>query len=52
MKGKRYTGLITQEILPVLPEAVTGSEDTNYAVAYGNMLGLIVEAIKELKQKN
>jgi hypothetical protein len=51
MKGKRYTGLIAQEILPVLPEAVTGSEETNYAVAYGNMMGLIVEAIKELKQK-
>jgi hypothetical protein len=51
MKGKRYTGLIAQEILPILPEAVTGSEETNYAVAYGNMMGLIVEAIKELKQK-
>jgi hypothetical protein len=51
MKGKRYTGLIAQEILPILPEAVTGSEETNYAVAYDNMMGLIVEAIKELKQK-
>jgi hypothetical protein len=51
MKGKRYTGLIAQEILPILPEAVSGSEETNYAVAYGNMMGLIVEAIKELKQK-
>ena len=51
MNDKRYTGLIAQEVLPVLPEAVTGSEDTNYALAYGNMMGLIVEAIKELKQK-
>jgi hypothetical protein len=51
MNNKRYTGLIAQEVLPVLPEAVTGSEDTNYALAYGNMMGLIVEAIKELKKK-
>lgn len=51
MNDKRYTGLIAQEVLPVLPEAVTGSEHTNYALAYGNMMGLIVEAIKELKNK-
>jgi len=51
MNDKRYTGVIAQEVLPVLPEAVTGSEETNYAVAYGNMIGLLIEAIKELKQK-
>jgi hypothetical protein len=51
MNDKRYTGVIAQEVLPVLPEAVTGSEETNYAVAYGNMMGLIIEAIKELKEK-
>jgi len=52
MKGQKYTGLIAQEVLEVLPEAVTGSEETNYALAYGNMMGLIVEAIKELKEKS
>jgi hypothetical protein len=51
MNDKRYTGVIAQEVLPVLPEAVTGSQETNYAVAYGNMMGLIIEAIKELKEK-
>ena len=51
MNDKRYTGLIAQEVLEVLPEAVIGSEETNYALAYGNMMGLIVEAIKELKEK-
>jgi hypothetical protein len=51
MNDKRYTGVIAQEVLPVLPEAVTGSEETKYAVAYGNMIGLIIEAIKELKEK-
>ena len=51
MNDKRYTGLIAQEVLKVLPEAVTGSEETNYALAYGNMMGLVVESIKDLKRK-
>jgi hypothetical protein len=46
---KRYTGLIAQEVLEILPEAVAGSEDTQYSLAYGNMVGILVEAIKELK---
>lgn len=45
----RVSGVIAQEVLEVLPEAVTGSEDTNYSVAYGNMVGLLIEAIKDLK---
>lgn len=43
----RQTGVIAQELLEVLPEAVTGSEENHYAVAYGNMAGLFIEAIKE-----
>ena len=43
----RQTGVIAQEVLKVLPEAVTGSEETQYAVAYGNMVGLLIEAIKD-----
>ena len=49
--GPRETGCIAQEILEVLPEAVMGSEDETYSVAYGNMVGLLVEAIKELKSE-
>lgn len=49
--GKRSTGLIAQEVLEVLPEAVAGSEETNYALSYGNMMGLVVEAIKDLKRE-
>ena len=45
----RQTGLLAQEVLKVLPEAVIGSEDTIYSVAYGNLMGLMVEAIKELR---
>ena len=51
MNDKRYTGLIAQEVLKVLPEAVTGSEETNYALAYGNMAGIMIEAIKELRKE-
>ena len=43
----RQTGVIAQEVLEVLPEAVTGSEEEHYSVAYGNMVGLLIEAIKE-----
>lgn len=45
------TGLIAQEVLDVLPEAVHGSKDTQYSLAYGNLMGLAVEAIKELESK-
>ena len=45
----RQTGILAQELLKVLPEAVSGSEDTTYSVAYGNIVGLLIEAIKELK---
>ena len=50
----RHVGVIAQEVLKVLPEAVTGgpnsnagSEDEHYSVAYGNMVALLIEAIKE-----
>lgn len=46
--GERKTGLIAQELQSVLPEAVFGDED-GLSVAYGNVVGLLVEAIKELK---
>ncbi len=49
----RGTGLIAQELQQVLPEAVSvvrdGNGDEYLTVAYGNTVGLLVEAIKELK---
>ena len=51
MNNKPSSGLIAQEVLEVLPEVVHGSEETNYSLAYGNIVGLLVEAIKELKEK-
>ncbi|QIW90126.1 hypothetical protein OLCHANIL_00029 [Vibrio phage V05] len=50
----RQTGVIAQEVLEVLPEAVVesgGDADGHYAVAYGNMVGLLIEGIKEEKRK-
>jgi hypothetical protein len=49
--SKRQTGLIAQEVEKVLPEAVIVNKDGLYNLAYGNMAGLIVEAIKELKKE-
>ena len=45
--SKRSAGVIAQEVLPVFPEVVTGSEEHMYSVAYGNMAALFIEAIKE-----
>jgi hypothetical protein len=47
----RQAGVIAQEVLEVLPEVVLGSEETQYSVAYGNMVGLLIEAIKEQQQE-
>lgn len=46
---ERRAGVIAQEIREVLPEVVVGTEESGYNVAYGNMAGLFIEAIKELK---
>jgi hypothetical protein len=41
-----YTGVIAQEVEAVLPEVVFESNNLK-TVAYGNMIGLVIEAIKE-----
>ena len=50
------TGVMAQELMEVLPEAVyeTTDPDTGeaiYAVRHGNVIGLLIEAIKELNEK-
>jgi hypothetical protein len=44
--GERQTGVIAQDVQKVLPEAVIDSGE-HLAVAYGNMVGLLIEAIKQ-----
>ena len=45
-KQKRYTGIIAQEVEKILPEVVSETEGIK-TVAYGNMIGLLIEGIKE-----
>jgi len=55
---KRRVGVIAQEIQEVLPEVVltvteknpaTGEDSEMLAVDYGNIVGLLIEAVKELR---
>ena len=50
-KDKRHLGVIAQDVLKVVPEAVHGSEDTKYSVAYGSLVSVLIEAIKEQDTK-
>ena len=54
--GTRSTGLIAQDLQKVLPEAVYTTEDVDtkeehLAINYGLVIGLLVEAIKELESE-
>ena len=49
--GTESTGLIAQDVQKVLPEAITEDNDGYLGVKYGNMTGLLVEAMKELKDR-
>ena len=49
--AKRHAGVIAQEVLQVLPEVVTTTQDGMHSVAYGNMAGLFIEAIKEQQKQ-
>jgi hypothetical protein len=49
--NRRHAGVIAQEVEKVLPEVVYTAEDGTKSVAYGNMIGLLIEAIKELAAK-
>lgn len=50
--ARRYTGLLAQDVEKILPEAVYAAPEENgqdqLSVAYGNMMGLIVEGIKDI----
>ena len=53
INNKKGTGVIAQELKTVLPEAVieTDTEEKYLSVAYGNIVGLLIEAIKDLKSE-
>lgn len=47
---RRHTGLLAQEVMQALPEAVYGVPGPQgfSSVAYGNVVGLLVQAVNEL----
>ena len=45
-------GVIAQEVVDVVPEVVThDKENDRYGVSYGHLTGVLIEAVKELKQE-
>jgi hypothetical protein len=50
---RRNLGVIAQEIEEIIPEVVftDSSPEQMKSVAYGNIIGLLIEAVKELKEK-
>ncbi len=48
--GSKQIGFIAQEIEPIVPEVVSGT-DGNKSIVYGHLIPILVNAIKELNQK-
>ena len=46
--NQRYTGLIAQEVLKVMPEVITKKHDGKLRIIYTNLAGLFIEGIKKL----
>jgi hypothetical protein len=49
--NKASSGVIAQEIQKVAPELIDKSKDGTLGVAYGNLTGYLIEAIKELEAR-
>jgi hypothetical protein len=48
--GNSSIGVIAQNVETVIPEAVSKNTDGVRSVAYGNMVGLLIEAVKEQQE--
>lgn len=51
MNNKAKIGVIAQEVQKVIPEVVNTKEDGYLSVCYGNIVGLLIEAVKEQQVK-
>jgi hypothetical protein len=51
LNGIKDTGLLAQDVRSVLPEVVNENDEGILSIEYSKMMGLIVEAIKELNAK-
>lgn len=49
--GHRGVGVVAQELAGVIPEAVKAHEGGMLSVAYGNLIGVLIEAVKGLADK-
>ena len=49
--ARRYAGVVAQEVNQVLPEVIHTDPAGYMSVAYGNMMSLVIEAIKDLNTK-
>jgi hypothetical protein len=49
--NKKSIGVIAQEIEKIIPEVVHTDDNGYKSVAYGNITGLLIEAVKELNDK-
>jgi len=48
---EKSIGVIAQEIEQIVPEVVSTNEHGEKSVSYGNIVGLLIQAIKELKKE-
>lgn len=48
---RKSIGVIAQEVFEVIPEVVSTNNSGEMSVAYGNLIGLLIEAIKEQQQE-
>jgi hypothetical protein len=51
MNGRPQVGLMAQEIMSILPEAVTLLPEDHYAVSYDSIVPLLVEAVRDLSKE-
>jgi hypothetical protein len=49
--SNKYHGFIAQDIKDIIPEAVHGSEDTNYSLDYKAITAFLVKAVQELSAR-
>ena len=49
--GDHSVGVIAQEVQKVVPSIVHESADGTLGVAYGNLVGVLIEAIKEQQKQ-
>lgn len=49
--GEAGVGVIAQEMQEIIPQVVKRNHDDTLSVAYGNLVGVLIEAVKELSAR-